>query len=127
MAQPRVVGRPAVANEAALNREPGYVPDPGDGGVIGPSTDATVRLVSTQGAGETRTLLDPRYEGQALDLFFETDGGEVVITADSAVNQTGNTILTFADGGDHLRLVGARDGSGGAAWRVFANDGVALS
>ena len=83
-------------------------------------------LIVTGAGAETRLLTDPIFEGQVLDLIFETDLGDCVITADSAVNQTGNTIMTFADGGDHLRLIGARDGAGDFEWRVIVNDGITL-
>lgn len=43
------------------------------------------------------------------------------------MNQTGDNTLLFEDGGDHIRLVGGRDGAGGYEWRVVCNDGVALS
>lgn len=121
-------GRPSRVARYARGREPRQIRDPGDGGQITALSDAVVLLVSNHaGPGETRTLTDPIYPGQTLDLMFESDDGDVVITADSAVNQTGNTIMTFADGGDHLRLVGGRDGAGDLEWRVVANDGISLS
>jgi hypothetical protein len=118
-------GAPAVHPHYDLGVEPRQLADPGLAGRIAPTSSAYVLLTSVM--AETRTLSDPLYAGQELDLFFETDIGDVVITADSAINQAGNTIMTFADGGDHIRLLGARDGTAGAAWRVVANDGVALS
>jgi hypothetical protein len=123
----RSLSRPAVLPKATRAVEPGQIADPGDAGRITAITDGYVLLVTAHaGPGETRTLTDPIYVGQTLDLFFETDGGDCVITADTAVNQAGNTSLTFADGGDHLRLCGGRDGSGGLAWRVVVNDGITL-
>ncbi len=124
-------GRPAVQPHYDRAVEPRQIADPGAAGHIGAVTDSYVLLVSSQSSA-TRTLGDPLYEGQELDLFFETDGGDLVITADSAVNQAGNNTLTFADAGDHLRLVGGRAGGGEREWRVRAdgtpgNDGVALS
>jgi hypothetical protein len=118
-------GRPAVKSHAALGVKPRDLGDPGDGVNIETPQSGYIRLVS--GGAETRTLDDPQFEGQILDLFFETDGGDCVVTTDSAVNQTGNNTLTFADAGDHIRLVGGRDGAGAREWRVIANDGVALS
>lgn len=119
-------GRPAVKEHAALAVEPPNLGDPGSSGNILSNRAGVIRLVTTAGA-ETRTLDDPVYDAQELHLFFETDAGDCVVTADSAVNQTGNNTLTFADAGDHLFLVGGRDGAGGYEWRVLANDGVALS
>ena len=125
---PAATSRPAVKSRYVRAVEPKELNDPGDAGRITPISDVFLLLVTaTAGPGETRTLTDPIYAGQTLDLFFETDGGDCVITADSAVNQAGNNTLTFADGGDHLRLQGGRDGAGDYEWRVIANDGVALS
>jgi hypothetical protein len=120
-----ILGRPAVKDHATRAREPGEVVDPGNAGVIAPVTDCYVLLKTVM--AETRTLSDPIYDGQTLDLFFETDFGDCVITASSAINQAGNTSLTFADGGDHLRLAGGRNGAGGREWRAIANDGVSLA
>lgn len=125
-------GRPAVQPHYDRAVDPRQLDDPGNAGHIGAVTGSYVLLRSGNSGGETRTLGDPLYEGQELDLFFETDLGDVVITADSPVNQTGNNTLTFAAAGDHLRLVGARAGGGAREWRVRAdgtpgNDGVALS
>ena len=121
-------GRPARKPHYDLAVEPRQRPDPGDGGRLGPAGDAYVLLVTSHaGPGETRLLSDPLYTGQTLDLFFETDSGDCVITADSAINQSGNNTLLFEDIGDHIRLVGGRDGAGGREWRVIANDGITLS
>ena len=124
-------GRPAVEPHYDLAVDPRHLADPGAGGAIQPVTDSFVLLVTSQ-SSTTRTLADPLYDGQELDLFFETDGATCVITADSAVNQAGNNTLTLADAGDHIRLVGGRAGGGAREWRVRAdgtpgNDGVALS
>lgn len=132
-------GRPAVEPHYDLAVDPRNLADPGDAGHIGALTGSYVLLATSQaGPGETRTLGDPLYEGQELDLFFETDGGDCVITVDSAVNQAGNNTLTFAEAGDHIRLVaiGGETGMQGfigyapsdvPAWRVVGNSGVALS
>ena len=71
-------------------------------------------------------MADATHAGQTMDLYFKTDGGDCVVTAASPVNQTGNTIMTFADVGDHLRLASIEDGSD-FEWRIVANDGIALS
>ena len=121
-------GRPSRRTVYVLGVEPRELADPGDGGALAATTTCFVALVSAHASpGETRTLGDPLFVGQELDLIFETDGGDCVVTADSAVNQTGNNTLTFADAGDHLRLIGARDGAGAYEWRVVANDGVGLT
>ncbi len=109
----------------ALGVEPRHLGDPGASGNITTQQSGYIKLVTA--TAETRTLDDPQFLGQIIDFFFETDVGDCVITADSAINQTGNTIMTFADGGDHIRLVGGRDGAGDFEWRVVANDDVSLS
>lgn len=99
--------------------------DPGNAGkIVCQESPQFVSLV-TSGA-ETRTLADPVGPGQRLTLGFKTDNGDCVITADSAINQAGNTVMTFADAGDVIELVGVEDGAS-LQWRVLANDGVALS
>ena len=118
-------GRPAVQPHYDLAVEPRRLDDPGNTGRIAPVTSTVVLLESVM--AETRLLSDPLYLGQELDLCFETDIGDVVITADTGINQSGNTSLTFADAGDHLRLLGARGTSVDLAWRVIANDGVTLA
>ena len=87
-----------------------------------------VKLVTGAGA-ETNTLADPSKAGQRLDFIMRTDGGgDRVITAASAINQAGNTILTFADVEDFIALTSVRKVGGvGFRWQVLSNDGVALS
>ena len=100
------------------------VDDPGDAGAISVERNGVVALVSA--GAETRTLAAPSFVGQSLQLNFKTDGGDCVITCATAVNQTGNNTLTFADAGDHLLLQAGQSGAN-FRWRVVANDGVALS
>jgi hypothetical protein len=61
-----------------------------------------------------------------ITLCFQTDGGDCVVTAASAVNQAGNNTLTLADAGDEITLKSIRSGSS-FVYRVASNDGVALS
>ena len=56
----------------------------------------------------------------------KTDGGTVTLTVASAVNAAGNNTLTFAEEGD-VCILTAVDIGGTMAWRITANDGVALS
>jgi predicted RecA/RadA family phage recombinase len=113
--------QPAITANNALAS---IIADPGDGEAIPVTVSGSVSLVSA--GAETRTLADPTFVGQQLSLGFKTDGGDVVVTSASPVNQTGNNTLTFADVGDHLQLTAIEDGSD-IEWRVVANDGVALS
>jgi len=100
------------------------LPDPGDAGAIPVTRNAVCNLVSA--GAETRTIAAPNFEGQMLQLNMFTDGGDIVITVATTVNQTGNTSLTFADAGDHLLLQAGHNGSA-IEWKVVANDGVALA
>ena len=109
----------------AVGVEPRSIADPGNSGTIDTAESGYVDLVS--GGAETRTLADPAFIGQQLDLFVKADGGDITITASSLVNQAGNTTLVAADVGDHLRLVGHNNPTDGWEWRVVANDGWSLS
>jgi len=100
------------------------IADPGDAGAIPVTASGEVALVT--GGAETRTLAIPTFIGQQIDLFFKTDGGNCAITAASAINMAGNTIMTFDNAGEHIRLVGI-DIGGTRYWRVVCNDGVGLS
>jgi len=100
------------------------IDDPGDAGAIPVARSGSVQIV-TAGA-ETRTLAIPTYAGQTLAIGFKTDGGDCVITADVAVNQTGNNTLTLADAGDAIELV-AIEKAAALVWRVRSNDGVGLT
>lgn len=101
------------------------IADPGASGAIPVTTSGTCSLVSA--GAETRTLAAPTFVGQRLTLGFAIDGGDIVVTGANAVNQTGNNTLTFADAGDLIVLEAILIGTSTRAWRVVANDGVALS
>lgn len=109
----------------AIGTKPKEIADPGDAGAIDVTRSGYVLFVS--GGAETRTLADPTFIGQEIDLFFKTDGGDCVVAAASPVNQTGNNTITFADVGDHQRLVGQWNATDGWEWREIANDGAALT
>ena len=100
--------------------------DPGNGEALVVDRDrGMVELVTA--AAETRTLEDPTKSGVMLTLTMKVDGGNCVITADTALNQAGNTIMTFADAADTILLVSIPDGTSGYKWKILGNDGVALS
>lgn len=80
----------------------------------------------TSGAASTNTLADPTYIGQTLSIFIDTDGGAHVITADSRINQAGNTIITMSEVGDFIKLE-AITIAGALKWQVVANDGCVLT
>lgn len=99
------------------------VPDPGDGNDIVVTRSGSVSLVTA--AAETRGLPIPTFVGQMINIGFKTDVDDCVITVASAVNQTGNNTLTFADAGDHILLVCIDVAA--LVWRVVCNDGVTLT
>ena len=93
-------GLPQVEEINARGVEPVSIPDPGNAGSIDVSHSGYVELVTT--GAETRTLPDPTFKGQIIDF-------------------------TFADIGDHQRLVGFWNSTDGWEWREIANDGAGLS
>lgn len=114
---------PAITVHESISHE---IVDPGDEGAIAPTSSGTVALVTTEGGGETRDLADPEFVGQLLALTLDTDGGDCVITAESAVNQNGDNTLTFDNAGETIVLIGVSVG-GDPKWRVLSNDGVGLT
>lgn len=120
-----VVSDRLVESTYTLGVEPRSIADPGDTGTIDTEESGYVNLVS--GGVETRTLADPAFIGQILDLIFITDGGTITITASSPVNQNADTSLVVEDVGDHLRLMGAWNATDGWEWKVIINDGYTLS
>jgi hypothetical protein len=100
--------------------------DPGDGGAIAVTESSSVALV-TAGA-ETRTVGNPSFAGQTLALFFETDGGDCVVTFASGINVAANTVATFANATESLIVQAVvSTTAGGLAWRITHIDGPALS
>lgn len=101
------------------------IADPGTGAAI-PVTQNGVCMITTA-AAETNTLAIPTFVGQELCLIMDTRvGGDRVVTSAQAINQAGNTIMTFGAAADMIVLRGMKVG-GALRWRVVANDGVALS
>lgn len=101
------------------------IADPGTGAAI-PVTQNGVCMITTA-AAETNTLAIPTFVGQELCLIMDTRvGGDRVVTSAQAINQAGNTIMTFGAAGDMIVLRAMKVG-GALRWRVVANDGVALS
>lgn len=118
-----LVGVPSVTN-TIHNPLSATITDPGNAGAI-PVTNGGTCAIVTAGA-ETRTLAVPTNVGQMMTLAMKTDGGDCVITAAAAVNQTGNNTITLNDAGDTVVLVGVEVGSN-KRWRVLVNDGASLS
>jgi len=120
-----LVGVPSLTSNHYGPIQGSELTDPGDAGAI-PVTGSGYLEIVSEGA-ETRTMAVPA--GNVADqimLAMKTDGGTVTLTVASAVNTTGNNTLTFAEEGDVVILT-AVDLDGTMAWRITANDGVALS
>jgi len=104
------------------------VPDPGSGVAIQYKNWGSCLAITTGSSGETNTLPDPKDVGELFIITMDTDGGgDRVVTASTALNQTGNTIMTFGAVLDTVTLTSITDGSGGFRWHIVGNDGVALS
>lgn len=104
----------------ALSIVPRDLEDPGDAGAIAVTESGFVNLVTT--GAETRTLAAPSFVGQRLQLNFQTDGGDCVLTVTNGFNQNGNTVITFNDAGDSAVFVAAQVGSN-LRWRIDSIDG----
>lgn len=125
MANAKLGGKRQVEDIYAVAVAPEIIPDPGNAGAIEVNRSGYCELTSA--GAETRTLADPTFRGQILDLVFVSDGGDCVVTAASPVNQTGNNTITFTDVGEHTRLVGAYNATDGWEWKTIVNDGAALT
>lgn len=105
---------------------PVLIADPGNAGAI-PVTRSGNVAITTGAVGETRTLAIPGAAGITLALSMDVDGGgDAVITAASAVNQTGNNTITLNDAGDTVVLTAVQV-AGALVWRLVVNDGATLA
>lgn len=101
------------------------ISDPGTGAAIPVTASGYVGF--TFNGSETNTLAIPTFFGQRMILNADTaTSGSRVVTASQRINQTGNTVMTFATAGDCIVLEAIKIG-GAFRWQVVANDGVALS
>lgn len=102
--------------------------DPGGANAaIGVTRSATVDFTIGSAGAETNTLAIPSFEGQRLLLNANTVGtGTRAVTSAQAINQTGNTVMTFAQARDAIGLAAIKVG-GALRWTVVFNDGVVLS
>lgn len=102
------------------------IADVGTGAAI-PVTSSFYMPITTA-AAETNTIAIPTFVGQRISLCMIVRAvGDRVVTSAQAINQAGNTIMTFGAVGDFIELEGISYTAGVLRWRVVANDGVALS
>jgi len=119
--------RPQLEDIHSRGIEPELIPDPGTGVALPVSKSGEIQIV-TGGSGETNTLAIPTFHGQRLVLSMKTDGGgDRVITVASAINASGNTIITLNDAGDAICLEASRGSAGVLKWNVAWTNGPSLS
>jgi hypothetical protein len=97
-----------------------------DGGAVAPGAPSAGQGGAGQAGAETRTLAIPTFMGQRLSIVCDTYVGNIVVTSSQALNQAGNTIMTFGAVRDYIALEAITVG-GALRWQVLGNDGVALS
>lgn len=113
--------------QSQLGQAVSYIPDPGDAKALPNDPVAHLTVVEmVSAAAETRTLAAPVRPGVTLCLLCKTYVGDIVVTAASAINQAANTIMTFGAANDLIVLYSLRINDT-LVWRVWQNDGVALS
>lgn len=96
--------------------------DPGNGGAIPVTTSGTL-LMDCAGT-ETRTLADPSFAGQRIDLVLNNNSGvSVTVTAASNLDSVPNNVLTFTTEGSTARLVGIQIDGTDLVWCVFLAEG----
>lgn len=111
-----------------IQRADSLISDPGNAGKIACDKSPGLCNLVTGASGETRTLIDPSRAGAILALNLMTDGGgDCVITAQTAINSSGNTVITLNDAGDTVTLIAIPSGTTAFRWRVLVNDGASLS
>ena len=101
------------------------ITDPGDALWISNDRSGVCNMISA--AAETRNMGPPKYVGQQVLLYLDTDGGTVTVsffTAQGgstamAINKTANNTAAFDDAGDCLLLIGAQR-AGVKYWVSFA-------
>lgn len=106
--------------------DPITVADPGTAQAIPVVRSSTVCF--TVGAGaETNTLAVPSFVGQTVHLYCASiAGGTRAVTAASAINVAGNTVMTFNAARDNCTLVAVLVGAS-LAWEIQFNASVTLS
>jgi len=100
------------------------IADPADAGAIPVTRSGNVALTSA--GAETRTLANPAVQGIELVVSCDVYVGDIIITAASAVNQAGNTVITLGSAGVTIAFKAVQV-AGALVWRVSMNDGATLA
>jgi hypothetical protein len=101
------------------------IPDPGDEGVILPSTSTHTACILTPSGNETRILGAPRFAGQFLLLrHAPTGSGNIELQSTGALSGA-NKIAGFVQATDSLLLVslGVTDDS----WKLVTHNGISFT
>lgn len=102
------------------------IADPGTGAAIPVVRSSTINMTIGAGA-ETNTLAAPTFVDQRIVLMASAvAGGTRAVTAASAINAAGNTVMTFNAARDNCELRAVKVGSS-LAWEIGFNASVALS
>jgi hypothetical protein len=122
MATSRAVADQVALNTTTRNENEWYVlPDPGDTGIIAPTTNCIVDL--TIAAGDVMTVAAPVFNGQKLCIHIISDtSGTVAITFPADfTGVSGDDVYTPVSIGDMATFV-ACDVSGTLTWRLIGGD-----
>jgi hypothetical protein len=96
--------------------------DPGDAGTF--TCDRFFNYLPITSAGsETRTIAIPD-KACFLAIHHLSDGGDVLVGFNGAIDMSGNVAATFNTTGDMLYMYALPNSLG---WRLIANDGTTLS
>lgn len=113
--------------ELGKERLSNIIADPGTGQAIPVTKSGYLSLTIGSAGAETNTLDIPTFIGQEMVIYAGAIGsGTRAITASQGINQANNTVMTFAQPRDFIKLVAIATG-GNLRWQVESNDGVALS
>jgi len=109
----------------ALENQLAYatIPDPGNAGAIA-VTKSGICNITSGGAGHTRTIAAPSFDGQTLCVTHTVDGGTAVITVATTVDKVANNTITLTAAGDTIAMIGVSDG-GVLRWRVIGGGAAA--
>jgi len=114
---------------ANLHYAPYEIDDPGSGAKIVVDRWGMHVPLDIDAAAEANTLVDPVRAGQRVCIFAaEVAGGASrVVTAQSAINASGSTYMTF-DAVDELAILESFPvASGSYEWRVVVESGVTVA
>ena len=115
-------------NKLAANATPNAIAITAAAGAGIPVTGNGYVALAIAESAITNTLPVPTFTGQELTIFADTvgSGGSCAITVASAINATGNNVITFDAAGEMIILRGVKAGET-FAWHVVVNDGASLS